>query len=369
MHHHKVSFGKIAIWSMGGLGLLSIVLYQVFYQNQGVMQKWLHYIALSWGRSISFLCGAVPFSAAELCWTGAIVAAIIWVVRFCILLYKRPTHWKKESCFRLLSFLCVGLFIWGGYTGLWGIGYRSGAFYTEEIGLSSHPISVEQLTQVTKLFAEKAGEYALQVPRQKDGSLAISAKELFSQTDHLYDNIQQEFPTLQGPVRRAKPMFYGPIMSHMGFTGFYFPFTGEANVNIHSPLSLIPATIAHELAHQRGVVFEDEANFTAIAACLSQSDPVFLYSGYLMGYIHLSNALLKADSSAWGNISDSLHPFVRKDLEDNNAFWEKYQSPITTAAEGIYEGFLQSHGENRGLQSYGACVNLLVAYYGKDINA
>ena len=42
-----------------------------------------------------------------------------------------------------------------------------------------------------------------------------------------------------------------------------------------------------------------------------------------MGYIHLSNALLKADSSAWGNISDSLHPFVRKDLEDNNAFLGK----------------------------------------------
>lgn len=42
-------------------------------------------------------------------------------------------------------------------------------------------------------------------------------------------------------------------MSRINYTGFFFPYTAEANVNVDSPLCMLPSTIAHELAHQRGV--------------------------------------------------------------------------------------------------------------------
>ena len=63
----------------------------------------------------------------------------------------------------------------------------------------------------------------------------------------------------------------------MGFTGVYFPFTGEANVNVDAPACLVPATIAHEMSHQRMVFSELEANFVGIAAAVSCGDPVFQY--------------------------------------------------------------------------------------------
>ena len=71
--------------------------------------------------------------------------------------------------------------------------------------------------------------------------------------------------------------------------------TGESNVNIDSPACLLPSTVTHELAHQRGIASEQECNFLAVAAATSAEDPAYRYSGYLMGYIHLSNALYRAD--------------------------------------------------------------------------
>jgi len=48
-------------------------------------------------------------------------------------------------------------------------------------------------------------------------------------------------------------------MSYLGIGGVYFPFTGEANVNISMPHTSIPFTACHEMAHQIGFAREDEA--------------------------------------------------------------------------------------------------------------
>lgn len=95
----------------------------------------------------------------------------------------------------------------------------------------------------------------------------------------------------------------------MDFTGFYFPFTGEANLNVDCPASFLPSTIVHEMAHQRGIASEQECNFIAIAVSLASGDPVYRYSGLLMGYVHLGNALYRADRTA--GRSSGIHCRIR----------------------------------------------------------
>ena len=43
------------------------------------------------------------------------------------------------------------------------------------------------------------------------------------------------------------------------------------------------------------------------------------------------------------------------------AYSSRFQ--VAEAAEAVYTGFLQSYGQQLGMQSYGACVDLLVADY------
>ena len=149
----------------------------------------------------------------------------------------------------------------------------------------------------------------------------------------------------------------------MDFTGFFFPFTAEANLNIDFPVSLLPSTVAHELAHQRGVAKEQEANFVAVLACLAYGDPDYCYSACLLAYTHLGNALYAADYSRFEPIYFSLNDCVLRDFQVNREYWKAFETPVQTVSTEIYDGFLKSYDQALGMKSYGACVDLLVNYY------
>ena len=162
----------------------------------------------------------------------------------------------------------------------------------------------------------------------------------------------------------AKPLLCSKLQSSLGFTGIYSPITGEANVNIDAPSCLLPATIAHEMSHQRMVALEDEANFVGIAACVTSDDPLFQYSGYLMGLIHLCNALYPVAPDTWYEIAGThFTPELFTDWDDNNAYWAQRSSPMEEKAAEVYDSFLKGNDQELGIRSYGACVDLLVAYF------
>ena len=51
------------------------------------------------------------------------------------------------------------------------------------------------------------------------------------------------------------------------------------------------------------------------------------------------------------------------DLADNDAYWASWEGPAEQVGSAVYEGFLQSYGQELGMRSYGACVDLLVEKY------
>ena len=57
----------------------------------------------------------------------------------------------------------------------------------------------------------------------------------------------------------------------------------------------------------------------------------------------------------------TLCPQALQDLAVNNEYWASMEGPVQTVAESTYTGFLQSYGQEMGMRSYGACVDLLVA--------
>ena len=152
-------------------------------------------------------------------------------------------------------------------------------------------------------------------------------------------------------------------MSYTDFTGFFFPFTAEANVNTDFPPALFASTVAHELAHQRGVAKEQEANFAAVLASLEYGDAEYCYSACVLAYTHLGNALYSADYDAWKRIYLTLNEDVRRDFDANREYWAQFETPVQKVSNTVYEGFLHSYDQTMGLKSYGACVDLLVNYY------
>ena len=186
--------------------------------------------------------------------------------------------------------------------------------------------------------------------------------EILAYAPKIYENLYEEFPFLEMTDVPPKAMRFSRVMSAMGFTGFYFPFTGECNVNVDFPAATLPSTVAHELSHRRGIASEQECNFLAVLASLRCDDAAYRYAGALSGYIYLANALYSADAERWRAVRGTLDERVVADLRASGAYWAQFEGPVDTVSNAVYDGFLKSYG-TIGVKSYGACVDLLVAYF------
>lgn len=312
-------------------------------------------------RWLSTVTGRVPFSIAELLIALLVVFLLVYLVSQLVDFFRKPKFFLRFYR-TLTTLLALGLSIYGGFCLLWGVYYYGDDFMARS-GLKNDPISTEQLERVTAYFAALANEYSGRVPRDENGVCASDRGELLDRSPELYRAAVKSYPWLDGPELPAKGILCSRVMSYTDFTGFFFPFTAEANVNLDSPVALFASTVAHELAHQRGVAKEQEANFVAVLACLKSGDPEYIYSASLLAYTHLSNALYSADPDAWSRISGTLNEAVRADFAARRSYWAQFETPVQTVSNKVYESFLYSYDQDLGLKSYGACVDLLVNYY------
>ena len=312
-------------------------------------------------RFLAKVTDLLPFSLAEAIYALAIVSGLVYIILELVQGVRRK-EWGKRLYKVLVSLLTAGAVFYGGFCLLWGVFYYGDDFMAQS-GLKREKISTRQLAEVTQWYAALANEYAEQVPRDERGVCDLNRKAILARSPEVYRGLERHFTCLEGPEVHAKGMVFSRVMSLIDFTGFFFPLTAEANVNTDFPSSLFPSTVAHELAHQRGVAKEQEANFVAVLACLDYGDPEYVYSAALLAYTHLGNALYGADRAAWEPVYGSLCEAVKRDFAANRIYWQQFETPVQKASNTVYEGFLQSYDQEMGLKSYGACVDLLVNYY------
>lgn len=341
---------------------LIIALYFLLRGNEALLDALSENFVRPWHRAAGAVCSALPFSVAEVIIVGGIAAGLVYIIYQVVQMFRRGE--KLKRLYRTLITACmVFCVVYGGFCALWGI-YFYTADFEEQSGIYAQPLSTQQLETVTRYFTRLVNEYADDVVRDEKGRFAENLDSIFDYSARLYDAAAASYPCLEGRAIEAKPFMASEILSRITFTGFFFPFTAEANINIDCPGALIPSTIAHEIAHQRGVAQEDEANFVAVLSCMEDGDSVYCYSACLMAYIHLSNALYKVDYNAWLDNYYTLSPGVIADLQANNEYWDAYRDTVVnSAADAVYTGMLHSYGQELGLQTYGACIDLLVAHY------
>lgn len=328
---------------------------------RGAMNWLCGRVILPLEQALGRLCSVTSVSVAEVLILSGIFAAVFYLAWQVRCLIARPQ--KGQRAVRMaLTVLCAGLSIYAGFCLLWGVFYGADSFQ-DKSGLTARGGTVEELTALTERFAREVSAAGDQVQRDENSCFAVPRSEIFAEAMSAYDGVVQVFDCLKKPAVMPKAFVSSRGMSYLDFSGFYFPFTGEANLNDESPAAYLPANICHEMAHQQGIATEQECNFVAIMAATSADSAAYRYAGYLMGYVHLSNALYRVDQAAWQTIRDSLPDAVRADLRQNSAYWAQFDGLVNTAATKVYDGFLKSNGLTDGVQNYGTVVDLLLAYY------
>ena len=346
------------------LGAAVIALHLALRHDHALMRRLSEDVVQPLHHRLARLTAPIPFSLAEALIAALSIAVLVYIIYEVSGIIRKSG--KGRRLYRLfIRLAALGLVIYAGFCLLWGVYYYGDDFIAKS-GLVMEDISEEDLELVTVYFAARLNGYASQVARDREGFCRTNRAEVLSRSPEVFRTVSAHFPCLEGPEVPAKKMVFSRFMSIIDFTGFFSPFTAEANVNADFPPALFASTVAHELSHQRGVAKEQEANFVAVLASLESGDADYCYSACLLAYIHLSNALYSADGAACRMIDRGLNEGVRLDLEENSRYWARFESPVQTVTNTVYEGFLQSYEQTLGMRSYGACVDLLVNYYAED---
>lgn len=317
--------------------------------------------AMAVRQTLARIFSPVPFSVAEFLCVLGIAAVLFWIIRTVVMTVRSEHHGK--TLLRRFSipmavlppvylFLCL----------LLGSTYRADGFM-EKSGLSTQAETVTLLKEVTESFAAALADTADSVPRDGNGLFSVPVDTILSDAGGVYRGVEQRFPFLELRDAKPKKVFFSRLMSRFNYTGYCFPYTGEANINVDQTAVMIPATVTHEMAHQRGIASEQEANFVGILACTESGNAVYAYSGRLFALIHLGNALSRYDRDAWFEIVYSLPESVLADLRANDDYWAQFETKAAKVSEKVYDTLLKSYGQELGVQSYGAVVDLLIAWY------
>ncbi len=258
------------------------------------------------------------------------------------------TSWRNVWIFsgKVLSFALVILilFVWG-----LGTGYH-GTTLDKKLGLDKKEVSEDELYELTAMLTEKVNSLTAQIEYADDdfSEMPYSLNEMNDRLLAAYENVSDSYDFIPRMYSRVKPVMMSELMSYTHITGVYSFFTGEANLNVAFPDYTLPYTAAHELAHQRGIAREDEANFVAFLVCISSDDAYIQYSGYLNMLEYVTSAYARAVN---GNNCYDFKTF--KTLVDKHndvkAVWSAYEAANGEIKD--YPSLLSAMEQDEGLKN------------------
>lgn len=344
------------------LAILSLIIHILGIFWKEFSDFFSRYVAGVCRMALAKLTGFYRFSVAEI-----LVLSIPFIaigILLAVIIYTKRGQQQKLNRFFATCFALISLF-YTTFVFTYGMGYR-GNTLDYHLKLDKKEVSVDELTELTSYLAQMTSEAAKEITFHygADSVMPYSFAALNDKMNDAYEKFAKNNDFFFNFKSRVKPMLLSKGMSYIHMLGMYTYYTGESNINVEFPDYTIPFTVAHEMAHQRGIAREDEANFMAFLVCVGSDDPYIRYSGYMNMYEYAANALYEVDKSGYGKAYGYLSREVRYEMQSYTLFFNGYrESSAAKVTDKINNAFLQSNGQKAGTQSYGMVVDLAVAYY------
>ncbi len=345
-----------------GMAVVSAIIEIVCILSQSFADFFNTNIASITRTGMAWLTAWIPFSLGEMV-VILIPVIIVGMIIIAGRLYSDSWHNVGIFCLEMLSLISL-FFVC--YVFSLGTGYQ-GATLDEKLEIDREKVTAEELKYTADIMIDKLEELTPEIMYGNDGFsvMPYNYSEMVSKLLDAYDVICEDYTFIKNFRGPVKTVMLSEPWTYTHITGVYSYFTGEANININMPDYTIPYTAAHELAHQRGIAREDEANFIAFLVCIASDDPYIQYSGYANMYEYLANPLYSASADSYWECYASLPSEVRSEEHAYSAFFAKYrETVVSTVSNAVNDTYLKLNG-TEGAKSYGMVVDLAVAWYRK----
>ena len=321
-------------------------------------------VAVAVRAVLSYITYLIPFSFFELL---IILVPLILIIAIVVFIKSGKSRGGRIRC--ITSLLALISLLLSSYVFTLGVGYKTTALSKKIDVEDRRDFTAYELYDTTLTVIGEINALADTLDSNNGETvMQYSINDLSDRLVDAFDAMNGRYSLLTNYTSRVKPVYYSTVMSDLGISGIYSFFTGEANVNVEYPDYCIPFTAAHEMAHQRGIARENEANFVAFLVCISSEDDYIRYSGYLNLYEYLASALYRTDEELYRNARASLSDVAKSDMRASSAVYNLHKdSVLGKINERLNDAYLKANG-TEGVVSYGYVVRLAVGYYQSENN-
>lgn len=317
-----------------------------------------------------------PFSVGELMLVAAVLLVVVVLLSLPVCLWKLFRRHRNTGGLLQFYRVCawILLFVLLIMTLNCTLLYHGSTFNERYFGKMTDNYTLEDLIAVRNEVVEQCNRLAGEMDRAENGDILYEG-DMKAEAIRCMQSLGQTYGGLSGYYPRPKALLLSDLMCQQYMQGYYFPFSMEANYNDVMYLTNKPATFCHELAHLKGYIYEDEANFIGFLACLSSEDKFFQYSGYLSVLYYLDNdfyAAVGEDRERY-----LAEPVILPQVHADNIFvkqeeWDRINGKaildtevVEAVSDSVTETSLKLNGVADGMVSYSRVVKLLLQYYGR----
>lgn len=299
--------------------------------------------------------GIFPFSIGDVLYFTLAFYLIFWLWKTI-----KTKKMSLEKLFLATSFFaCMFYFV---FHFLWGIQYHRKSIHHRFEVKGSY--TCDELEEFTEKLILKTNDLHLKIT----GNAAVTyqnpydVETIFNHAVIAYQEAGEKFPFLQYNRPSIKASLISKPLSYMGFSGYFNPFTHEAQVNIHIPKYNMPTTTLHEMAHQIGIAPENEANFIGYLVSIHSSDVHFQYSGYTFGLKYCLRNMERMSPGRLQYLLQKINPGVVDNFIETEKFHAEHESPLEWFSKHFYDYFLKANQQADGLMGYNNFVSAMVSF-------
>ena len=303
-----------------------------------------------------YLFGWIPFSVGDIFYPLIGVLALRWI-------YKNIRRLSYEPIRFFIDIIATLSIVYFVFNILWGLNYYRLPLHTS-LDIKTE-YTTKQLISTTERLIKKSNQMHRELGFLDSVKVEIpyTQKEIFNKSIEGYKNLESEYPNLAYKPKSIKKSGWSLGLTYMGYSGYYNPFSGEAQVNNLIKTYKFSVVSCHEQAHQLGYAAENEANFIATLATLANDDPIIQYTGYIFALRYCVNEIARRDIDKYHELIKTVNPGIFKSYKEMRDFWESYQNPLETISKLFWDQFLKANNQSKGIMSYNYMVALVVNHF------
>jgi hypothetical protein len=294
--------------------------------------------------ALRFVSSIFPFAIGDIIYALLIGFVLYKIVRF----YRQRKSLKRADRILVpLQILNFFLILYIIFKIVWGLNY-SRPSVSEELGIGNEKYSVKELVVLGDYFIKKTND--LKLKQSKIPAYTINELESKSAAAYAFMAQKNQLFRYQNPC--LKSVLNSWMISKIGIEGYYAPLSGEANMNMNLPDFVKPYVSCHEIGHQLGIAYEDEANLLGYLTASNSPDVNYQYSANyeMLRYILFEIRMKSPDD--YKLLYLKLLPQVLADFKTEKEFWRKYNGDMFGYMDAAFDSFLKLNNQKKGIDSY-----------------